>query len=206
MNARIEKIFKLPLYQRLLLLALVIGLIGAGFYFLFYAEQLEESARLEREKETLSRRLEDNRRIARTLNQVKAEYEALQARFAKALVELPNEREIPTLLTNISNLAREQGLEILLFRPQAEVVRDFYAEVPVDMRIVGSYHDVAMFFYRVGQLSRIVNISNVSMESARRVDGANLLRVECRATTFRFVEPPPEQPAAQTSTRRGRSR
>lgn len=204
MNARIEKIFKLPLYQRLLLLALVIGLIGAGFYFLFYAEQLEESARLEREKETLSRRLEDNRRIARTLNQVKAEYEALQARFAKALIELPNEREIPTLLTNISNLAREQGLEILLFRPQAEVVRDFYAEVPVDMRIVGSYHDVAMFFNQVGQLPRIVNISNVSMESARRDGGANLLRVDCRATTFRFVEPSPEQPAAQTSTRRGR--
>lgn len=190
MNARIEKIFKLPLYQRLLLLALVIGLIGAGFYFLFYAEQLEESARLDREKETLTRRLEDNRRVARTLDQVKAEYEALQARFAKALVELPNEREIPTLLTNISNLAREQGLEILLFRPQAEVVRDFYAEVPVDMRIVGTYHDVAMFFYRVGQLPRIVNISNVSMESARRDDATSLLRVDCRATTFRFVETP----------------
>ncbi|WP_305042486.1 type 4a pilus biogenesis protein PilO [Geoalkalibacter sp.] len=192
MDPRIEKIFKLPRYQRALLLVLLIALIGAGFYFLVYSAQLEEVARLEREQETLTRRLEENRRIARNLDQVRAEYESLQQQLAKALIELPNEKEIPTLLTNISNLAREQGLEILLFKPMGEINRGFYAEVPVDIRLVGSYHDVAMFFHNVGQLPRIVNISNLSMESARREGGSSLLRVDCRATTFRFVENPPE--------------
>ncbi|WP_305044330.1 type 4a pilus biogenesis protein PilO [Geoalkalibacter sp.] len=192
MDPRIEKIFKLPRYQRILLLVLVVALIGAGFYFLIYSVQLEEVAQLEREQETLTRRLEENRRIARNLDQVRAEYESLQQQLAKALIELPNEKEIPTLLTNISNLAREQGLEILLFKPMGEVNRGFYAEVPVDIRLVGSYHDVAMFFYNVGQLPRIVNISNLSMESARREGGPAQLRVDCRATTFRFVETPAE--------------
>ncbi|KIH76902.1 type IV pilus assembly protein PilO [Geoalkalibacter ferrihydriticus] len=188
MNARIEKIFKLPLYQRLLLLGLVLALVGVAFYFMFYAPQLEESARLEREQQNLERRLEDNRRIARNLDQIRAEYEALQVQLERALVELPHQKEIPSLLTNISSLAREQGLEILMFRPMGEVNRGFYAEVPVDIRLVGSYHDVAMFFYNVGQLPRIVNISNLSMESARSADGVARLRVDCRATTFRFVE------------------
>ncbi|MDO3376767.1 type 4a pilus biogenesis protein PilO [Geoalkalibacter halelectricus] len=193
MNARVEKIFKLPFYQRLLLLVLVLALVGTGFYFMFYAPLLEESARLEREQESLTARLENNRRIARNLDQVRAEYNSLQAQLAKALIELPHEKEIPTLLTNISSLAREQGLEILMFRPMGEVNRGFYAEVPVDIRLTGSFHDVAMFFYNVGQLPRIVNISNLSMESTRAADGSTQLRVDCRATTFRFVESPAER-------------
>ncbi len=190
MDARIEKIFKLPLYQRLLLLLVLLGLIGGGFYFLFYADQLDELARLEQEKEVLVRKLEENRRIANNLPKFKAEYEALQAQLEKALIELPNQKEIPTLLTNISTLAKEQGLEILSFKPMGEINKGFYAEVPVDLRLVGSYHDIALFFYEVGQLPRIVNISNLSMEKTSRGQD-NALQVTCRATTFRFVENPP---------------
>jgi len=191
MNARIEKIFRLPLYQRLLLLVALLALIGAGFYFLFYAPQLEESARLQQDIEQREVQLLKDRRIARDLPKYRAEYEALQTELEEALVELPNKKEIPSLLTNISNLAKEQGLEILLFKPMAEVNKGFYAEVPVDMRLLGTYHDIAMFFYQVGRLPRIVNISNVQMESARK-EGKSLLNVNCRATTFRFVENPPE--------------
>ncbi|AJF06057.1 type 4a pilus biogenesis protein PilO [Geoalkalibacter subterraneus] len=191
MNARIEKIFRLPLYQRLLLLVVLLALIGAGFYFLFYAPQLEESARLQQDIEQREVQLLKDRRIARDLPKYRAEYEALQAQLEEALVELPNEKEIPSLLTNISNLAKEQGLEILLFKPIPEINKGFYAEVPVDMRLLGTYHDVAMFFYQVGRLPRIVNISNVQMENARK-EGKSLLNVNCRATTFRFVENPPE--------------
>ena len=191
MDARIEKIFKLPLYQRLLLLLLTLGLIGAGFYFGLYSAQLEELGRLEQEKEGLVRKLEENRRIANNLPKFKAEYEALQAQLQEALIELPNQKEIPTLLTNISTLAKEQGLEILSFKPMGEVNKGFYAEVPVDLRLVGTYHDIALFFYEVGQLPRIVNISNLSMDKAGK-GGENALQVTCRATTFRFVENPPE--------------
>jgi len=191
MNARIEKIFRFPLYQRLLLLVVLLALIGAGFYFLFYAPQLEESARLQQDIEQRKVQLLKDRRIARDLPKYRAEYEALQTELEEALVELPNKKEIPSLLTNISNLAKEQGLEILLFKPMAEVNKGFYAEVPVDMRLLGTYHDIAMFFYQVGRLPRIVNISNVQMESARK-EGKSLLNVNCRATTFRFVENPPE--------------
>lgn len=192
MNARIEKMFKLPFYQRALLLIGLLALIGAGFYFLLYAPLIDESAQLQQQIEQREVQLLKDRRIARDLPRYRQEYEALQAELEEALIELPNKKEIPTLLTNISNLAKEQGLEILLFKPMGEVNKGFYAEVPVDIRLLGSYQDVAMFFYQVGQLSRIVNISNVQMENARN-EGRALLNVNCRATTFRFVENPPDK-------------
>ena len=188
MDPRIEKVFKLPLYQRVLLLCLLLAVIGAGFYFLLYAPKMEELANLRNQEQSLRVKLQESRRIANDLPRFKAEYERLQQELEKALVELPNKKEIPSLLTNISTLAKEQGLEILLFRPLAEVNKGFYAEVPVDMRLLGGYHDIAMFFYEVGQLSRIVNIGNLTIENAGKGEGKNLLRVDCRATTFRFVE------------------
>ncbi len=193
MDPRIEKIFKLPLYQRLLLLCLVLASIAAGFYFLVYAPKMEELAELRRQEQSLLVKLQESRRIANDLPRFKAEYERLQRELEKALIELPNKKEIPSLLTNISSLAKEQGLEILLFRPLAEVSKGFYAEVPVDIRLVGSYHDIGMFFYEVGQLSRIVNIGNLTIENAGKGKGGNLLRVDCRATTFRFVEEAQDQ-------------
>jgi type IV pilus assembly protein PilO len=105
-----------------------------------------------------------------------------------ALAELPNQKEIPTLLTNIASLAKDNGLDVLLFRPGGEINKGFYAEVPVQLKLVGSYHEVAMFFYHVGNMSRIVNINNLNMGGAKADGGRNLLAVDCLATTFRFIE------------------
>lgn len=188
MNPRLEKVLKLPVYQRVLILcALVLVLVGGFFYFLYVPKQ-EELASLEKKDQQLQARLIEDRRIAADLPRFRAEYEKMQEQLTAALTELPNEREIPTLLTSVASLARDNGLDVLRFKPGSEQRKGFYAEVPVELKLQGSYHDAALFFQAVSNLSRIVNINNLSMGNAKAGEGRTVLSVDCLATTFRFIE------------------
>jgi len=188
MHPTIEKIFNWPLYQRLLLLAGVVALILAGFVYFVYLEKHKEYVQLEQKKSSRLAKLQEDQRIADNLPKFKSEYESMKRKLDRALAELPNEKEIPTLLTSIASLAKDNGLEVLRFKPGNENPKGFYAEVPVSLKLVGSYHEVAMFAYDVSNLARIVNINDLKMGAPKMSDGRNLLSVECLATTFRFVE------------------
>lgn len=183
MDPRLEKILKLPVYARISIAAVLAVLIAVGYYFFLYSPKAQEYESLRDDYQRLETKLVQDRRIANNLPKFKAEYERMQQQLEEALSQLPNKREIPTLLTSISSLAKDQGLEILRFQPLGERRKDFYAEVPVRMNLNGPFHDVVMFFDQVGKLSRIVNISNLNISS----QGQNI-RVEILATTFRFVE------------------
>lgn len=152
----------------------------------------------------LESKLQEDRRIASNLPKFKAEFEKLQEQLNDALAELPNKKEIPSLLTSIAGLAKEDGLEVLSFKPKGEIKKGFYAEVPVELELRGAYHEVAMFFYDVGQLARIVNINNLQMGKAKMVAGRNVLSIKCLATTFMFVENAPTK--ASKKKRRGKRR
>jgi len=193
MDARVEKILSLPAYQRALLVLVVMVLIGAGFYFLLYQGQVAEHDELVNKKIAAQKILEKNEKIANNLKVYKAEYEKLQEDLQAALSKLPEKKEIPTLLTSIGTLAKEKGLDILRFRPLSETPKDFYAEVPVDLSLVGSYHDVALFFEAVGNMPRIVNIQGLKLGGAKDVNGKTSLSISCQAITFRFIDAPPEQ-------------
>jgi len=76
---------------------------------------------------------------------------------------LPDKKEIPSLLTSISEAGKEAGLEFLLFQPISEINKDFYAEIPVSIKVAGNYHNVGLFFDNVSRLFRIVNIKDIVM-------------------------------------------
>ncbi len=194
MDPRIEKVLKLPASQRMMILAGWLVLIIAGFLFVLFFPKQEEYKTLLSTSQARDAKLQEDRRIAADLPKFRAEYEKMQKQLEDALTELPNAREIPTLLTSISSLAKDNGLTVQRFRPGKENPKGFYAEVPVDLNLVGSFHEVAMFFNAVGSLSRIVNINNVVMGGAKQEGGRMLLTVDCVATTFRFVEGTPTQP------------
>jgi len=188
MNPTIEKILNLPLYQRVLILGGLLGLIVGGFVYAAYLPKTTELSELKETRVRLEAKLQEDQRIADNLPKFRAEFEKMQEKLDLALAELPNQKEIPTLLTNIASLAKDNGLDVLLFRPGGETNKGFYAEVPVQLKLVGSYHEVGMFFYHVGNMSRIVNINNLNMGGAKADGGRNLLAVDCLATTFRFIE------------------
>ena len=191
MNPQIESFLRRPAYQRFLALVVLMSLVVVGFYFGLYQGQIEEMKSLESQISSLNSKLAESQRIAANLPKFKAEYERLQAQLNDALSELPDKKEIPTLLRSIGKLASDQGLDVLEFKPAPEINKGFYAEVPVNLKFRGAYHDVAMFFDAVGKLSRIVNIDQLKMGQPKVVNDQTLLSIDCRATTFRFVETPP---------------
>jgi type IV pilus assembly protein PilO len=162
--------------------------LAAGFYYLFYQAQLEEHKRLVTRRDAAQIQLQKNQKIANNLAVYRAEYEKMQVRLDEALGELPLKKEIPNLLTSIGDLAKEKGLEILRFKPTAEKNKDFYAEVPVTLKLAGSYHQAAAFFDAVSKMERIVNIQGLTLGGAKAVKGKTTLAVACNAITFRFVE------------------
>lgn len=196
MALRFEKIADLKLYQQVVILGIVLLLVILGFVFMLYRPMCQELVGFNEEFSRLESKLVEDRRIANNLPKFKAEFEKLELQLKEALAELPNQREIPSLLTSIAGLAREEGLEVLSFKPKPEQVKGFYADVPVELELRGAYHEVAMFFYDVGKMARIVNIDNLQMGSSKMTEGRNILSIKCLATTFRFVENAPVSTSA----------
>jgi len=188
MDPRVEKVFKLPVKQKLLILLAILILAGVGFYFGIFSPRQEEYTQLKVKLAGLQNEVTEKQRIANNLPQLKREFEELKRELQNALTELPNQKEIPTLLTSITSAGKAAGLDFLIFRPKAEEPKDFYASVPVDISVAGTFFEVANFFVSVGNLPRIVNISNVSFADIRESSGRNMVRVNCLATTFRFLD------------------
>jgi type IV pilus assembly protein PilO len=127
-------------------------------------------------------------KIVKNLPAYRDEVEKLDVELKKVLAELPDKREISELLSRISDKARDSGLEIRIFKPQAEIKREFYAEVPVELEVRGNFHQVATFFDEVGHLERIVNIDTFSLLDPMREEKKIYLTTTAIATSFRFLD------------------
>ncbi len=174
--------------SKIAVVALLVIAIGAGFFFGLEKPKLDELKSLQGKLDKLRADVAETRKFANNLARFKAEYDGLKKDLDNALTELPNSKEIPSLLTSITTAGKAVGLDFLIFRPKGETPKDFYAEVPVDINVSGPFFGVANFFVAVGNLPRIVNISNVSFTDIRNDKGRNIVRVNCQATTFRFLE------------------
>jgi type IV pilus assembly protein PilO len=188
MDPQIEKILKLPMKQKILVFVLVLLLEFAGLIWFFYMPKYREHENLKGELSKLQNEIDEKTRIAANLPRLQIEYEQLNRELIQALTELPNSKEIPSLLTSITTLGKDAGLDFLVFRPKPETQKDFYAEVPVDITVAGSYYSVANFFAAVSNLPRIVNITNVVFSEIRVSNNRVMTKVNCLATTFRFLD------------------
>lgn len=188
MDPQVEKILKLPTKQKILILILAVILEAAALVWFLYMPKHKELANLKVDLTRLQAEIDEKTRIANNLPRLQAEYDQLNRELDQALTELPNSKEIPSLLTSITTLGKNAGLDFLVFRPKGEAVKDFYADVPVDIIVSGSYFSVANFFAAVANLPRIVNITNVAFSDIRNVNNRMMTRVTCLATTFRFLD------------------
>ncbi len=188
MNPKLEKLLKLPLYQRVAILAvLVVLLVGACSWFLILPEY-EKMGQMEQDLGRLQADLIQKQRIANNLPKFKAEFLKLEEQLKAALTQLPNKKEIPSLLTNLATIARDNGLDVVSFSPKAEVSKGFYAEVPGSVDLIGTYHQIAEFAQAVSELSRIVNLSDLELSGPIVEGDVAVLKIKCKVTTFRFVD------------------
>ncbi|MGH7804132.1 MAG: type 4a pilus biogenesis protein PilO, partial [Candidatus Binatia bacterium] len=186
-NELFERLFELEPSRRLAVYAGGIAVIlGLYWYFLFAPAQamIAEKSKLVEDKS--SEKTTKTRMIAR-LPQIKEEVKQLEAQLRAALSQLPDQKEIPELLSTVSTVGREAGLDILVFRQRPENLKEFYAEVPVEMVMRGNYRQVTSFLDAVGKLNRIVNVTNISLKNPTvRPDGV-IIDTSCTSVTFRFL-------------------
>jgi type IV pilus assembly protein PilO len=188
MNALLEKLEALEPKQRWLICVMVsVLLAGIGYYL--HSMNTEQFQALELEVEEMRQSVQKHQAIATRLDDLKARLTALDATLKVAITLLPETREIPELLTQISQLGLSAGLEFRLFKPEPEKPADFYAEVPVSLSIMGLFHDLARFFDHLSKLSRIVNVTDIKISLGKGSGGAQTLTTNCLLTTFRFLEP-----------------
>ncbi|MBW1787210.1 MAG: type 4a pilus biogenesis protein PilO [Deltaproteobacteria bacterium] len=185
-GAFIEKIEKLKMIHRVLIFAGTVILVAGLFIYFIYMPKTEEIGRLKGQIAGLQQQIDKAKIAAARLPELEKEEARLEAEFRDALRLLPNQKEIPSLLKGLTKLGVDANLEFRLFSPQSERDKGFYAEIPVSMELSGTYHDVAVFFNKVSNMERIVNIHNVTMKPQKA--NSTTLVTKCEAVTYRFKE------------------
>lgn len=188
MNPVIDDFLDRPASHKFVFWILSLAIISGMFWQLFYKARLGEKEKLDEKIETLENQIVAQSNIKKKLKPLKAELEGIEKKLRVVLLELPDKREIENLLTSISVLARDTGLEVLKFAPGGERKKDFIAEIPVAMEIEGTYHQMTTFFDEVAHLPRIVNITGISADILMENNAEILVRGTCVVTVFRYLE------------------
>jgi len=188
MNPAIENFLARPKSHKIAFAVLSIAFFGYIFWQYSFKSVQEELTQVEDKITNLNTQLVTERRLAKNLTRYRTEVAELDAKLQVVLRELPDKREIPELLSTVSSLAREAGLEVSLFRPIPEQLRDFFAEVPVSIIVEGTYHQVASFFDEVARMARIVNIAGIAVNDPKANQDAVKVKTDCTVTTFRYLD------------------
>jgi type IV pilus assembly protein PilO len=205
MKENIITVMHLPLPKRLAILIGTLGAILFGFYYFVLTDQWLANEELATQIETLELDVSKKKGIVANLPRYQEEVRRLDSELNKALRELPDQKSIENLLTQISDKARNAGLDINLFQPSPERRREFYAEIPVKLRVIGTFHQLASFFNEVGDLDRIVNLTEYQIKLLELSRKEIRLESEITATSFRFLDDS-EREAAEEAQNKKRGR
>jgi type IV pilus assembly protein PilO len=183
-TAFFENIEKIKIQVRIAIFVGTIVLMTAAFLYFSYFPKADEIDKTTQEIAALESKLNQAKARAARLDEFEAQKAEVDAQFAEALKLLPDSKEIPSLLKTISQLGADAGLEVRLFSQGKETSRDFYMEISHSLEVSGPFHNVAVFFDKVGRMERIVNILNVSMKPVKT--RSTTLITRCDAVTYYF--------------------
>jgi type IV pilus assembly protein PilO len=186
-----------PLIPRVVCLAAIfISCVVLGWWF-DWSDQLTNLTAKEAEEQTLKDDWLNKKRQAVNLPDYKRQLGEIDQQFGTLLKQLPNRSEMDALLADINQAGLGRGLQFDLFKPGSEVSKDFYAELPITIRVQGTYHDLGAFVGDVAQMPRIVTLNDINIEAAK--DG--LLKLDATALTFRYLDD--EEIAALRKNKKG---
>ena len=174
------------------------------FFFLFYSPNNDKRDKLEKNNRYLKGEIQKVEAIADKLDDHKAEKAYVELQLKAASLLLPKQKEIPNLLTDISEQGTSSGLEFVSFTPRPERREQFYAIIPVAIRVRGSYHNIGTFLDRISKLNRIVAANNISLGGAKRAGNEMLLTASLELVTYRFLHATEQN--ATKSARKGKRR
>ena len=183
----VEQIIKVPLKKKLLVLVGIFFVFGAAFWFFYYSPMQSEYSELKDRYTALQRDRDDAVRRKAAYDKDRKKRDEMKLAYGKQLRALPTDAEMSSFLNSLSAQAELVGLEILSVKPRKEEPSKYYSRIPVELSLTGTYHQLAKFFYLVGNLDRIINIENISLQFNRYEESNAVLTAHVLATTFRAV-------------------
>jgi type IV pilus assembly protein PilO len=187
-----------PAAPKLVTLAAILIVLPVIGYFVDTQGQIDELERGREQEVKLKQEYLDKKKQAINLDLHRAQLREIDTQFGTLLRQLPNKSQMDALLVDINQAGLGRGLQFELFKPApAEIQREFYAELPITVKVLGNYHDMGAFASDVGQLSRIVTLNDVAIVAGK--DG--ILTMDATARTFRYLDD--EEVAAQRRAAKG---
>jgi type IV pilus assembly protein PilO len=178
-----------PLPFRIAAVVLVLVIVGAlGVWKFVIQTQIPELEKSRQKEQELRASFEQKQSLAANFDAYKNQLETIERDFGTMLRKLPGQTEVANLLEDISQTALEAGLDEKVFTPQNEVPKDFYAELPISVRYVGSYHEIAEFVSAIAALPRIVTLHDIRITPINVQGDVEQLQLDATAKTYRYLE------------------
>ncbi|MDD5724427.1 MAG: type 4a pilus biogenesis protein PilO [Syntrophales bacterium] len=191
----LEDIQRLSGGKKLMILLGVLLLLCYFYWFYLFQPAFERKTQLGVDLETIGTQIAMRQQVLGQIERHKKEIAVLKEDLGVILSKLPEQKEIPRLLTSVSEAGRSAGLDFILFEPMAPVPKEFYAEIPVKIAVAGRYNDIAVFFDSVAHLPRIATITDVEIKKGTGKEaGEDLLRADCSMKIYMFLEETKEKP------------
>jgi type IV pilus assembly protein PilO len=176
-----------PAVKAVLLGFLALILLGLGYWFM-WKPAIDELDQSRAKEEELRKVFLDKKSQAVKIDAYRQQMVEIEKTFGALLKQLPDRSEMDGLLTDVNQAGLGRGLEFELFKPGQETVADFYAEMPIDIKVIGSYHDLGAFATDVSKLSRIVTLNNIKVAPVNKETKDGLLVMEAVAKTYRYLD------------------
>ena len=183
----IKKIMELPEQQQIMLAVLAAAALGAFWYYLIFPVSAQMEALDQRVNELLVE-VETAQAIAARRPQFEADVQELSGQLDELKKVLPDEKETAEIVRRVEQLAVESDLSIRSFTPQATVAYEFYEDWPIRMSLEGSYNNLGLFFQRVANFQRIINVDNIEIKVLSNSDPDRTISATCTATTLVLLE------------------
>lgn len=174
-----------PLVPKVVILIILLGLVIAAGWWFDWKDQLEDLSGKQEQEVKLKDEWLGKKRQAVNLDEHRRQLAEIDRQFGALLKQLPNKSEMESLLVDINQAGLGRGLQFELFKPGAESVKDFYAELPITVKLTGGYHDLGAFAGDVAKMPRIVTLNNVVIETDPKT---TTLKMDAIATTYRYLD------------------
>jgi len=192
-----ERLEGISSLYRWLAIPVFVVLLAMLYWYFLYQPYSEEMAALQEIITSKRQTVEKNQKIAAQLETFRTQVSELEARLHALLRELPESREIPGMIRQISDLGVRTGLQISLIKPMLEQRKEFYAEIPIQVRVKGQYHAVGRFFDALAHLERVISVDGIQIEATSQ-------ETQCLATTFRFLDEAEANEVAASAKKAGK--
>ncbi|MCU7803509.1 MAG: type 4a pilus biogenesis protein PilO [Candidatus Thiodiazotropha sp. (ex Lucinoma borealis)] len=177
-----------PMPVKIVVVVLVSLIVLAAGYYLIIEDQLVSLEGVEKKELELRNTFETKQAKASNLEAYRKQLEEMKQSFGTMLRQLPDKTEVAELLVDVSQTGLAAGLEFELFKPQAEVPREFYAELPIELIVTGKYHEFGSFISGLAALPRIVTIHDIKIERGDPKEEGDDLLLKATAKTYRYLD------------------